>query len=191
MDAEILTNNKNRFIELCKTNIHRDGIDELLDWLNKSDFFVAPASTRFHGSYKGGLLEHSLNVYEQFQRLRESFPEVECSDETATIITLFHDLCKANMYTTEKRNRKNENGQWESYDAYKFDEKFVFGGFHGPKSVYLVQYFMKLNPQEAVAIASHMGAFENDKCGQAYDDCPLAFLLHVADGLASYIVEKE
>ena len=56
---------KEQFLDIYKTNITRDGADKLLDFLeNKSDFFTAPASTRFHGACEGGLLRHSLNVYE-------------------------------------------------------------------------------------------------------------------------------
>ena len=181
--------NKERFISLC-SSIKREGIDELMTWLEKSDFYEAPASTRFHGSYKGGLLQHSLNVYDELKRLLKAYPEIKCSEETAVIISLFHDFCKINFYTTEKRNRKNEYGQWESYDAYKVDEQFVFG-VHGSKAVYLVQYFIRLTPEEATAINCHMGAYADENVGKSYDKFPLAWLLHVADESASYIIEKE
>ena len=85
-------------------------------WLEKSDFYSAPASTRFHGNYAGGLLAHSLNVYDELNRLLQIYPEVHPSTETICIVSLFHDLCKVGFYTTEKRNRKNADGQWESYD---------------------------------------------------------------------------
>lgn len=180
---------KDLFIRICKDVIKRDGIDQLLEWLEKTDWYTAPASSRFHGSYPGGLLEHSLNVYHELHRMLKAFPEVECSEETAAIISLFHDLCKVNFYTTEQRNRKNEDGKWESYTAYKIQEKFVYGG-HGSKSVFLLQNFMKLKPVEAVAIMNHMGAFDNQNVGSVYEKYPLAFLLHVADGSASYIIES-
>lgn len=184
----IPTENKERFFTICRTCIKRDGIEDLLSWLEKSDWFTAPASSRFHGSYAGGLVEHSLNVYDELNRLRKAYPEIECSDETAAIIALFHDLCKCNFYVPEQRNRKNENGQWEPYTAYKIQEKFVYGG-HGAKSVFILQNYIKLNPVEAVAIHNHMGAFDNDKVGQAFEAYPLAFLLHMADGAAAYILE--
>lgn len=98
-------NNKERFVSLC-ASVKRKGISELLEWLGKSDFYTAPASTRFHGSYEGGLVQHSLNVYDELKRLLSIYPEIECSEETAVIISLFHDLCKVNFYGIDKRNRK-------------------------------------------------------------------------------------
>ena len=186
-----IAENKEEFLRICGEKIMRQGIDELLSWLEKSDFFTAPASTRFHGSYAGGLLEHSLNVYRELNRLLAAFPEVTADEETVAIIALFHDLCKVHLYGVEKRNRKNESGQWESYDAYTHDEKFKFGG-HGSKSVFLIQNFMKLKPEEAVAVNCHMGAFDGDarSVGAAFEAYPIAWLLHVADGAATYIIEK-
>ncbi len=182
-------NEKERFLSLCSA-IHRDGIDSLMEWLESSDFYTAPASRRYHGSHKGGLLEHSLNVYDELKRLFAAYPEIQVTEETAAIIALFHDLCKVNFYATEKRNRKNEEGKWESYDAYTIKEKFCFGG-HGSKSVFIVQNFIKLTPEEAAAINCHMGAFDNENVGQTYEQFPLAWLLHVADEAATYIQEAK
>lgn len=181
--------NKERFITLCRT-VQRDGMNELMDWVKASDFYTAPASTRFHGSYAGGLLQHSLNVYDELKRVLAAYPEIECSEESAIICALFHDFCKINYYASEKRNRKNEFGQWESYDAYKVDEKFCFGG-HGSKSVFLIQHFIKLTPEEAVAINCHMSAFDSVNVGNSYEQFPLAWALSVADQAAAYIREKE
>lgn len=175
---------------LCRS-IERDGIFDLLDWLEESDFFTAPASTRFHCAYPGGLLEHSLNVYDELKRLLSVYPEIEAPEESVVISALFHDLCKVNFYASEKRNRKNEFGQWESYDAYTIQEKFCFGG-HGSKSVYLVQHFMSLKPLEAVAINCHMGCWDGSTdVGKAYEKFPFAWLLHVADESATYIKESK
>lgn len=184
--------NKTEFLQLCRDNIQREGIADLIGWLEKSDFFEAPASTRFHGSYEGGLLQHSLNVYHELKRLLAAFPEVKASEETVAIIALFHDLCKVHLYGVEKRNRKTATGAWESYDAYTYDEKFKFGG-HGAKSVYIIQTFMKLTPEEAVAVHCHMGAFDGDvnSIGGAFEAYPLVWLLHVADGAATYIDEHK
>lgn len=180
---------KERFIELCGL-IKRDGIEELMKWLEGNDFYRAPASRAYHGAFPGGLLKHSLNVYDELKRLLKVYPEIECSDETAAIITLFHDFCKIDFYGTEKRNRKNEQGVWESYDAYNIKEQFKFGS-HGGKSVFLIQHFIKLTPEEATAINCHMGAFDNERVGDSYQQFPLAWLLHVADESAAYIIEKE
>ena len=183
--------NKERFLSLCST-VRRAGMDELLEWLlEDTDFFEAPASTRFHGCYKGGLVEHSLNVYDEMKRLLVAYPEIKISDESVVLATLFHDLCKANMYKTEKRNRKNSFGQWESYDAYAIEEKFCFGG-HGSKSVFLLQHFIKLTPEEGVAINCHMSAFDDNKyVGNAFEQFPFAWLLSAADQSATYIRENK
>lgn len=179
---------KERFLELC-SNIHREGIDGLMSWLEKSDFYIAPASTRFHGNYPGGLLQHSLNVYDELKRILQVYPEINVSEETAVIVSLFHDLCKVNFYTTEKRNRKNEDGKWESYDAYAVKEKFCFGG-HGSKSVFIVQSFIKLTPEEAAAINCHMSSWDgNQNVGSTYTQFPLAWALHAADEAAGYFRE--
>lgn len=100
---------KERFLQLCKT-VNREGFEDLLEWLERSDFYRAPASKVYHGSYPGGLLEHSLNVYDELKRLLSVYQEVNVTEETVIISSLFHDLCKANFYTVEKRNRKNDEG---------------------------------------------------------------------------------
>lgn len=182
--------NINRFKELI-SKINRPGIDKLIEYLEDSDFFTAPASSRFHGSYAGGLLEHSLNVYDEFVRLSNAYPELRdsISEETAIIITLFHDLCKANTYATEKRNRKNSAGQWETYDVFTTNEKFHYGG-HGSKSVFILQNYIKLTAEEAVAINCHMSCWDGNKdVGAAYEQFPIAWLLHVADEAATYLME--
>ena len=179
------TENKARFLEICK-KIERPGIEQLLEWLDSSDFYTAPASTKFHGAYAGGLLEHSLNVYDEFRKLLSVY-KLPCSEETCAVITLFHDLCKVNAYTIEKRSRKNETGQWESYNAYTFNEKLCYGG-HGSKSVFIIQNYMKLTAEEAVAVNCHMGCWDGD-VGKSYGQFPLAWLLHVADEAATYLTE--
>lgn len=183
--------NKERFISLCN-DIDRDGVYELMEWLEKSDFYSAPASTKFHGNYAGGLLEHSLNVYDELKRLLKIYDDsVSVNESTIRIVSLFHDLCKVNFYTTEKRNRKNSSGQWESYDAYSIKEKLCYGG-HGSKSVFIIQNFMNLTPEEAVSINCHMASWDGNKdVGNAFEQFPLAWLVHVADEASTFIVEKK
>lgn len=184
-----MSDNKTKFLELCSV-IKREGVEDLIGWLNNSDFFTAPASTRFHGSYAGGLCEHSINVYNEMKRLLNVYPEINVSDETVAITTLFHDLCKVNNYSVEKRNRKNEQGQWESYDAFISNPKMNFGG-HGSKSVFIIQQFIKLTVEEAVAVNCHMSAFDGDVgyIGKAFEQFPYAWLLSAADQSATYLVE--
>jgi len=185
-----MSNNKERFLELCAT-IKRDGIDDLMRWLEKSDFYTAPASTKYHGDYSGGLLEHSLNVYDELKRILQAYPEVRVDEESIVIASLFHDLCKVGLYTSEKRNRKNELGQWESYDAYTIKEKFCYGG-HGSKSVFILQNFIRLTPEEAIAINCHMASWDGNKdVGNAFERCPFAWLVHVADEASTFIKESK
>lgn len=180
---------KERFLTLC-SYVKREGMDELISYLESSDFFTCPASTRFHGAYPGGLVEHSLNVYDEYIRLIQVYPEINVDPESIIVMTLFHDLCKANLYKTEKRNRKNDKGQWETYDAYTKAEKFCYGG-HGSKSVFLLQNYIKLTPEEAVAINCHMSCWDgNTSVGDAFEQFPAAWLLHVADESATYLLEK-
>lgn len=186
--------NKARFITLCKS-IKRSGMTDLMKWPEDNDFYSAPASSRYHGAYSGGLLNHSLNVYDELKRLLKAYPEIssKITEDSVIICSLFHDLCKVNMYEAEKRNRKNEHGQWESYDAYVIKEKFNYGG-HGSKSVYLVQHFIELLPEEAVAIQCHMSNWEEGSSryvGSAFEQFPFAWLVHVADEAATFILEAE
>lgn len=184
---------KDKFIEIFKRNVKRDGADTLLEWLEyKSDFFEAPASTRFHGAYKGGLCEHSVNVYNCL--LKSSF--VNTNPETFAIVSLLHDICKTNFYKTEMRNIKNkETGVWEQQPYYTIEDKFPYG--HGEKSVYIISEFMKLTSEEATAIRWHMGAFDDSVKGGsfalsgAFEKYPLALELHIADMRATYHLESD
>ena len=184
-------NRKDDFIRLFTENIKRPGADKLLSFLESSDFFTAPASTRFHGAYEGGLGEHSVNVFEELVRLLRAYPEIKLTAETATIVTLLHDLCKIGCYKVELRNQKVGN-HWVQRPVYVFKEDFCFGG-HGSKSVYLAQKFIYLTDTEAVAINTHMGFADRSPgdygLGAAYEQTPLAWLLHVADESATYIRE--
>lgn len=168
--------------------VKRDGVEDLLGWLRDSDFYSAPASTRHHGAHEGGLVEHSLAVYRRMVWLEDALGD-EVDPESAAICSLFHDLCKVGCYKTELRWRKDAQDRWEQYPTYRFDEDYPFGG-HGSKSVYLVQYFMRLRPEEAAAINSHMGAYERTDYGNpssVYAVNRLAWMLHVADEAASFL----
>jgi len=184
---------KKKFIEIYTTYITRPGASDLLEWLEHSDFFSAPASTKFHGDHHGGLCEHSVHVWEELIRLLKAYPEIRVTAESAAIVSLLHDLCKVGCYKTELRNKK-ENGVWRSVPTYVFDEDFCYGG-HGSKSVFLAQKYMNLTEQEAVAINCHMGPWDrnpNDySVGNAFEAYPLAWLVHVADESATYIREKK
>lgn len=188
---------KEAFLDCYKARIHREGADQLLEYLLSpaSDFFTAPASTRFHGAYEGGLAEHSLNVYECLQdylsrpRVREIYG-LEVSDETAAICALLHDLCKINCYKPGVRNVKDERGVWHQVPTYEFEDKLPYG--HGEKSVYIITGFMRLTREEAFAIRYHMGFSGSEdirNVGNAFEQFPLAFALSTADMEATYFLE--
>lgn len=183
---------KKEFHEIVDRDIHRNGIIPFMAWLDSTDFFTAPASTRYHGCWEGGLVEHSLNVYSQLKKLRDWY-NCDSSPETIALVSLFHDVCKANVYKVEMRWRKNENQQWEQYPTYTFKEDFAYGG-HGSKSVFLIQSFMKLSPEEASAINCHMGQWDSTTYSnptEVYCRNKLAWLLHVADEAADFLVENK
>lgn len=170
--------------------IKRDGVKALLEWLESSDFFTSPASARYHGDFEGGLALHSLRVYDNLLGIAGVYdPAGEFSKETLAIVALFHDLCKVGCYKTEMRWRKDDRNQWEQYATYRFEEDFPFGG-HGSKSMYLVQHFVPLKPEEAAAINSHMGSWDvssYNKPGDVFQVNKLAWMLHVADEAATYV----
>ena len=170
-----------------------------MEYLNSKscDFFTSPASSRYHNCFEGGLVEHSLNVYdclkasmstERSERLYGEF-----SDETLAIVALLHDVCKANSYKVSMRNVKNqETGKWESVPYYDYDDILPYG--HGEKSVYIITGFMRLTREEAFAIRYHMGFSSNDEKGavsKVFASYPLAFALSVADMEATYLIEDK
>ncbi|MBQ7318996.1 MAG: hydrolase [Clostridia bacterium] len=189
--------NKERFIDIFQSKIHREGARELLDFLlsDHCDFFTAPASTRYHGAYEGGLLEHSLNVYDclcdQLARTRvKEVYGISYSEESVAIVALLHDLCKVNFYKTSFRNVKDETGHWTSVPYYTIEDSLPYG--HGEKSVYIVSGYMRLTRDEAFAIRYHMGFSgpeDANQVGKALEMFPLASMLFMADMEASYFME--
>lgn len=195
-------NARDKFIEIFKSKIKREGADKLLDFIlsPSSDFFTAPASARYHSAYEGGLCEHSINVYECLVNYldrdvcREKYG-LNYSEESIAIVALLHDLCKMNIYKVSYRNAKNEAGVWERVPYYEFDDQLPYG--HGEKSVYMISPFMKLSREEAFAIRYHMG-FSNvenqmaiNSVSKAFEMYPLAFALSTADMEATYYIESK
>lgn len=184
---------KEEFISIFEEQIVRDGSDKLLEWLQKTDFFTTPASTKFHGACEQGLVMHSISVYRTMME-KHFDPETD-NPESFAICALLHDLCKAQFYKISSRNVKNEEtGQWEKKPYYTVDDAFPFG--HGEKSVFLIERFMRLKPAEAIAIRWHMGGFDEAARGGsfgislAYEKYPLAVKLHLADLESTYLREK-
>lgn len=189
---------KEEFIEVFENNITRDGNKELLKWLLSSDFFTAPASTKFHSAYEGGLAEHSLKVYNRFLKMiiseyGDNYTNV-ISNESIAIIGLLHDVCKVNSYKVGYRNVKDENGNWTKQPYYTFDEELPYG--HGEKSVYIISSFIKLTREEAIAINWHMGGFDarvrngGASLSDAYYKFPIAAIFNAADTLSTYLDEE-
>ena len=184
---------KQKFTDIYRQHITRAGADELLAWMEGTDFFTAPASTRYHGACPSGLVMHSLNVFEVM--VEKHFTAGEDSMESFALCGLLHDLCKAQFYKTGTRNVKNEQtGQWEKAAYYSIEDAFPYG--HGEKSVFLIERFLRLKVDEATAIRWHMGGFDDAARGGsfsisvAYDKYPLAVKLHLADLEATYLLEK-
>lgn len=184
---------KERFVEIFRSQVTRPGAEALLAWLETTDFFEAPAGAKHHGAYPGGLVDHSLNVYDQ---LLIDLGAREYSMETRAVCALLHDVCKAGCYHLEDRRRKNpDTGRWETYQGYVFRDPLPLG--HGEKSVFLIQRHMDLTDEEALAIRWHMGAYDdaaktdNRALSAAMAASPWVWRLQEADMCAAWIDEQE
>lgn len=198
--------NIERFEQLLRST-NREGIDDLIAFIQKSDFYTAPASTRYHSCHEGGLLEHSLNVYDRLKaKLNDEVwkSNLDIEEDTIIIVSLLHDLCKTYFYTTEFRNKKiySENGtkkdgngryDWETVPSYTIDDKFPMG--HGEKSMFMIERFVRLSKAEAMAVRWHMLWTEPKECynsiGKAIQLYPLVLALNEADLEATYLLEEE
>ena len=188
--------NREKFMELMRKT-ERAGVEDMLKWLDTTDFYSAPASTRYHGSYPGGLVQHTLNVAYELKQLVD-FYEVEIPKDSILICALGHDFCKINTYRETIVNvppQRTKSGKWEQQQGYKKDEYLKLG--HGAKSLSTLQDFITLKDYEKEAIYWHMGAFDlgqynniND-LSKTFEENPLAFLLHIADMCVTYIIENE
>lgn len=178
----------------------REGVEELIDYLQNSDFFTAPASTIYHGAHRGGLAQHSLNVldciiclYDSMKAAEYNIPEVE--QDSLILVALLHDVCKINCYHEDFRNVKQADGSWEKVPCFKRDPLLPMG--HGGKSVFVLQNFIKLSVEEAQAIFWHMGAYDTspymtlNELGAAYEQNFLAYLVNAADMMSTYVLENK
>ena len=195
---------KEEYIKLCREYIHRDGLEALLAYLDKSDFFTAPSSTRFHLNEEGGLCKHSINVFKMAKNIYEKCGIVEAIKdgtspfnqeidmESLAIACFFHDLCKIGVYSRAEKYRKDANGRWETYLTWEFNENFPIG--HAEKSIAILNRFIQPKQEEMLAIRWHMGAFdlgdnETRTFYEALDKHPLVSLVMSADFLASKYME--
>ena len=182
---------KEQFRALLQS-INREGMDSLINFIEKTDFYKAPASTRFHGDYEGGLMEHSMKVYEILkEKVKHSSLEMDVSEDTLKIIALLHDICKVNFYKVDYRNAKNELGVWEKVPYYTIEDTIPYG--HGEKSVMMLTEYIKLTSEEKYCIRWHMGFSEPKELyntlGAALKKYPLALLLYEADLEATYFFD--
>ena len=193
-----MDNNKNieRFRSIMET-VKRPGVENLMTFIEKkSDFYTAPASTRFHLSCDGGLLQHSLNVYDALMLLKGSEPYktalAKHDDASIAVAALLHDICKTKYYKKTTRNVKNEDtGKWEKVPCYQIDDQIPYG--HGEKSVMMIESYMRLTNAERYAIRWHMGGFEPKELQTtvniAFSKYPLALALYIADLTATDLME--
>ena len=193
-DLKSVQMRKSQFKDIVASEISRDGINDLMQYIESRDFFIAPASTRFHNAFDGGLVDHSINVYDALMRIDNAF-QLHLKSESMAICGLFHDLCKMDFYTKTRRMGHDKWGNRIAQDVYEINELMPLG--HGEKSVILLERFMQLTPSEMYAIRWHMGAFDNAVKGgersinNAFDKCPLAVALHMADMAATYLMESK
>lgn len=198
--------------ELAKVN--RPGMDKLLDYIRQSDFYKAPASTKYHLSCEGGLLQHSLNVLDALREImtkendgrnEDGTPRIKyhysvagkfvatIPEESLSIIALLHDICKTYFYTTSMRNAKNEQtGKWEKVPYFTVKDRMPLG--HGDKSVMIIKQYIDLTTPEMYAIWHHMGFTENadfQTLTNAIDKFPIIWAMHTADMMASHFMEDE
>ena len=206
MTIEEIDRNKEKFIQLCRDNIKRDGLEKVLSYLENTDFYTAPSSSVFHLNEDGGLCKHSMNVFETACNLYENLAQPaisnglspfkdEISRESIAISTLFHDICKVKLYQKIQRWKKDDKGKWYSYPVYELKDEFPLG--HGEKSCLMLSWYMRLKPDEMLAIRWHMGMFDVGENGSnsrrsfysATDKSPLVSIVHAADFLASKLLE--
>lgn len=207
MTQEEIQQNREQFIGLCHEHIHREGLEQMLAYLDKTDFYNAPSSTTFHLNEAGGLCKHSMNVFDTLCRLYEHVAKPHLKEENTpfseeipmeslAIAALFHDICKIRTYQPKERWKKDENGRWMSYPGYEVKDEFPFG--HGEKSCLMLSWYMRLKPEEMLAIRWHMGMYDMGENGSAQrrsfyaaaEKSLLVCLLQSADFLASKLAES-
>lgn len=199
-----MKSNKERFIELLRST-GRENIDYLIEDLESLGFFEAPASKNNHHNYAGGLLEHSLNVYDMAVKVRSLILELrptlepKLPPESVIIAALLHDVCKSNIYRKATRSERNPaTGQWEQRETYNLDYS-AFPCGHGEKSaIMLLQSGLEMTDDEVLAIRWHMGGWDipfqssemTASIREAGNRFPLVTVIQVADTLAAKILES-
>lgn len=199
-----IESNKQEFITLLRST-GREGVDDLIQFLDegRNHFFTAPASTRFHGNYDGGLVEHSLNVCHAGLNLREMIinmkPDLEpkLHKDSVIIACLLHDICKADVYKPVTKKVKGADGLWTEIPGFDVDySHFPMG--HGEKSAMMaLMSGLEIYDDELLAIRWHMTAWNlpfqdaeaKNSLNAARDKYPLCSLVQLADGIAANLIE--
>lgn len=196
-----IAQNKQRYLDLINSiTLEGSDVEGFLKWLNSSDFFIAPASSKYHCDYEGGLCQHSLNVYDALLKLLNEFQAIagkEYNEDIIKIVALLHDISKTNFYEQFMRNVKNEEtDKWEKVPEYRVrevDNRFVYGS-HEQNAEYITRRFFPLTLEASTAILHHHGGMSwdsaKDDIAGVYDRFPLATLLHLADMAATYVYER-
>lgn len=200
----MLTTEKKELFESLLRSTGREGIENVISFLNNTDFYTAPNSANYHSNYPGGLLDHSLLVYSTAIKYRqgilEMLPELaeKIPEESVIIAALLHDICKTCFYQQVTKFKKNAQGEWIQYLGYNIKDQFPIG--HGEKSVIMLQNFgLKLTPDEMLAIRYHMGSWDGalltNELRLSYRDamniCPLMTVIQNADSTSSLLFEKQ
>lgn len=165
--------------------------EKIINYLESTDFFQAPASTIYHEAVPSGLLFHSLKVYNEAVTLQILPAFQNCHICKWSLAALVHDWCKIGLYESYTRNVKNEmTGQWEKVPSFKVattKRNNTMG--HGTASMFMISQFVKLSYEEALAIRWHMGTWnvcdsEMNDLQDANEMYPLVHMLQFADQLA-------
>lgn len=199
LSEETCEKNKGRIRELLLST-SRPGMENLVEWIEqKTDFYTAPASTKYHLACKGGLAQHSMNVFELLSG-KVASGLINIRSDSVIIAALLHDLCKVNFYVLEKRNVKEgskvnaygkEVANWVEKEVWTVHDSFPVG--HGEKSCYYIQSFIRLTDEEYAMIRLHMGSDRNgypDPFAETANMYPSVVAMHTSDIESAYILES-
>lgn len=199
---EPIKSRRAKFMKWCKVYItsekNKANLEKFFEYLDDSDFYIAPASTRFHSNVDGGLCEHTMKVISRmFKICNAEYSEEESKTpeykEKVFLVAALHDLCKVNFYHRTERYKKDENNEWYTYPFWEIEDELPMG--HGEKSLYIAQRFFDLTDEQAIAIRWHMGFSDSSvkggclDIGEAYSKYPIALYLNMADSMATFLDE--
>lgn len=179
---------KNQYNELLNKLCERKGINELSAYLEKHGFFSAPASTKYHLCFEGGLLLHSINVTKLALKLKEILLP-DASEQSIILCGLFHDVHKVTDGFGNATYLKNEGNDKDKQPYLWNKQQMNFSG--AQKSLLIISKFVDLTQDEMQAIAYHDGPFVPSWEDIKNDPYPLTLLLHFADMWSCWIVEKQ